>query len=104
MAENKALSEFLAQETAAGAPQASAEPAAPATPPAESTAPAATPAPAAKAPETKSPEPDDDRVEGVTGEDTRYVPMVALDKIKNDWKSKFAASEARAAELAKQLE
>jgi hypothetical protein len=107
MAENKALDAFLASE-GGGAPaeaaQPAPEPAAPTTPPAESKAPAATPAPAAKPSETKAPEQDEDHDLPVVGGDNRTVPFSALEKVRNDWKSKYAAEQARAELLAKQLE
>jgi hypothetical protein len=102
MAENPSLEGFLREGAATPPPAAAqppAEPAAPTTPPAEVKAPTPAPAPATKAPEAK-----DDDDPPFTGEDGRTVPMAALDKIRNDWRSKFAAEQARAQMLEKQLE
>ena len=106
MAENQSLNAFLASEGNAAPPEP-AQPAperpAPTPPPAESRAPTATPAPATKAPEAK-PEDDGDHDLPLTGSDNRTVPFSALEKVRNDWKSKHAAEQARAELLAKQLE
>lgn len=108
MPENPSLTAFLADGASTSAPPAQppTEPPAPTTPPAESKAPSPSPAPAAKTPEAKpeaKPE-DDDHDLPVTGGDNRTVPFSALEKVRNDWKSKYAAEQARAELLAKQLE
>jgi hypothetical protein len=108
MADNDQLGAFLA-----GTPQEPAE--APAAPepqhdtPAESKAPTAKPEAAAKpteaaakAPEAE-PEPDEE-IEPLSGADNRTVPFSALEKVRNDWKSKAAASQAEARLLRQQLE
>jgi hypothetical protein len=95
MADNTQLDTFLA----AGTPPEGAE--APAAPP----APEHTPEASEAAPEAaaKPPEPEED-VAPHSGSDNRTVPFSALEKVRNDWKSKYAAEQARAELLAKQLE
>lgn len=102
MADNAALDSFLAAGTPPEAAQAPPSPAAPSAP--ESTqAPSSAPTePAAKVSEA-TPEPEDD-IAPHTGSDNRTVPFSALEKVRNDWKSKYAAEQARAELLAKQLE
>jgi hypothetical protein len=105
MADNDQLGAFLA-----GTPQEPAE--APAAPepqhdtPAEAKAPAKPTEGTAKAPEAKAdeaPEPDEE-IEPLSGADNRTVPFSALEKVRNDWKSKAAASQAEARLLRQQLE
>jgi hypothetical protein len=65
------------------------------------------PQPAAKAKEAEpKPEPDEDEAlaQHVQGGDNRTVPFSALEKVRNDWKSKAAAAQAQADELRRQLE
>lgn len=99
MADNAALDSFLAQ----GTPQEPAQP--PAAPPApESTPdPSSTPTEAPAKPSEGTPEPEED-VAPHSGSDSRMVPFATLEKTRNDWKSRFAAEQARAELLAKQLE
>ena len=97
MADNAQLDSFLAAGTP---PEAAHEPAAPPTPEPKPAPPERAPEAAAKAPEA---EPEDD-VAPHTGSDNRTVPFAALEKIRNDWKSKYAAEQARAELLAQQLE
>lgn len=102
MAENQALNAFLEKEGNPPPPepaQPAAEPPAPTTPPAESKAPARPTEAPAKLPEAK-PEDDDD----VSPDDTRTVPRAALTNLRTEWKVKYAAEQARAELLAKQLE
>jgi hypothetical protein len=97
MADNAQLDTFLA----AGTPQEGAEaPAAPPAPEHTPEAPEAAPEAAAKAPEA---EPEED-VAPHSGSDNRTVPFSALEKVRNDWKSKYAAEQAKAEELRRQLE
>ena len=96
------LKEGTRPEGAPAAVEAPPEPSAPDTPPAESKAPEAAPEAAAKTSEPKA-EPEDD-AQPHTGSDNRTVPFSALEKVRNDWKSKYAAEQARAELLAKQLE
>jgi hypothetical protein len=70
--------------------------------------PEATPEPPTKALEKPgevkpAPEPEED-VAPHSGSDNRTVPFSALEKVRNDWKSKYAAEQARAELLAKQLD
>lgn len=97
------LKEGTRPEGAPAAVEAPPEPPASETPPAESKAPEAAPEAAAKAPETKA-EPEDEEVAPHAGSDNRTVPFSALEKVRNDWKSKYAAEQARAELLTKQLE
>ena len=104
MADNAQLDAFLTggapQE---GAPEPAAAPPAPEPPkePAGATAaPGKPPEAAAKAPEAEP----EDEPQPHTGSDNRTVPFSALEKVRNDWKSKYAAEQARAELLAKQLE
>ena len=97
------LKEGTRPEGAPPAAEAPAEKAGPETAPAESKAPEAAPEAAAKASETKA-EPEDEEVAPHAGSDNRTVPFSALEKVRNDWKSKYAAEQARAELLAKQLE
>jgi len=99
------LKEGTPTDTAAEKPaEAPAEKPAAETPPTEAKAPEKPAEPAAKA-STKEPEPEeDDHALPVTGGDNRTVPFSALEKVRNDWKSKYAAEQARAELLAKQLE
>jgi hypothetical protein len=89
------------------APQADAAPERTPDAPAERAPPKAAPEPAAKAKEAKAEpeaEPEDEALAHVQGGDNRTVPFAALEKVRNDWKSKAAAAEAQAAELRRQLE
>ena len=98
MADNAQLDTFLA----AGTPPEGAE--APAAPPApEHTPEAAEAAPEAAAKPSEA-EPQEEDVAPHSGSDNRTVPFSALEKVRNDWKSKYAAEQARAELLAKQLE
>jgi hypothetical protein len=109
MADNPALDSFLATGAQEGAAQ-------PAQEPVQAPEPAAAPEPqaepqkpseakpeatAAKEPE---PEPEDEALQHVQGGDNRTVPFSALEKVRNDWKSKAAAEKARADLALKQLE
>jgi hypothetical protein len=102
MAETQ-LDAFLREnaEPPAEAVQPPAEPPAPTTPPPEAKAPEAAPAPATATPEAKAEDDDDDEL---SGDDPRTVPRSALTKVRTEWKVKYAAEQARAEELAKQLE
>jgi hypothetical protein len=99
---NEALDGFLA----AGAPEAAPEPppesAAPEPAPEPQQKPDAKPAPEAKAPAAKEPEEDEEFEPARDGE--MLVPRRALEKVRNDWKSKAAAERAVAEELRRQLE
>ena len=98
MADNAQLDTFLA----AGTPPEGAEaPAAPPAPEPTPEAPEAAPAAAAKPSEA---EPQEEDVAPHSGSDNRTVPFSALEKVRNDWKPKYAAEQARAELLAKQLE
>jgi hypothetical protein len=106
MAENTQLDGFLAagaQPAQDGAqppePQPAPEPPAkPETPPREPEKPARE----AKAePEAET---EDEALAHVQGGDNRTVPFSALEKVRNDWKSKAAAEKAKADLLAQQLE
>jgi hypothetical protein len=96
------LDAFLASGTP---PEGAPEPPAPPEPESKPTPPEAAPDAAeapAKSAETST-EPEDD-VPPHSGSDTRTVPLATLEKVRNDWKSKYAAEQARAELLAKQLE
>jgi hypothetical protein len=105
MADNPALDGFLAagaQPAQDGAqppePQPAPEPPAkPDTPPREPEKPARE----AKEPEAET---EDEALAHVQGGDNRTVPFSALEKVRNDWKSKAAAEKAKADLLAQQLE
>ncbi len=98
MADNAQLDTFLA----AGTPPEGAEsPAAPPAPEHTKEAPEAAPEAVAKPSEA---EPQEEDVAPHSGSDNRTVPFSALEKVRNDWKSKYAAEQARAELLAKQLE
>jgi hypothetical protein len=98
MAENEQLDAYLAE---GAPPEAAPEPAAP-EPAREG---GAKPAPEAKAPAAKEPEPEpEEDVAPLSGSDNRTVPFSALEKVRNDWKSKAAAAQAQAEELRRQLE
>lgn len=93
-----------------GAPEAAQTPVeAPAEQPAPSPPPAE-PKPSEKPPKApdeapaKAPEPEPEEDLPVSGHDGRTVPVSALEKVRNDWKAKAAAAEAKAELLAKQLE
>jgi hypothetical protein len=103
MADNDQLGAFLA-----GTPQEPAE--APAAPepqhdaPAEAKAPAK-PTEAAKDGGAKAPEPEpEEEIAPLAGDDSRTVAFSALEKVRNDWRSKAAAHEAEARLLRQQLE
>ena len=98
MADNAQLDTFLA----AGTPQEGAE--APAAPPAPEHPPEASEAAPEAAAKPSEAEPQDEDVAPHSGSDNRTVPFSALEKVRNDWKSKYAAEQARAELLAKQLE
>jgi hypothetical protein len=103
MADNDQLGAFLAG-TPADAPQAApqADPAPERTQdaPAEAKPSTAKPEVTAKAPE---PEPEEE-VAPLAGDDSRTVAFSALEKVRNDWRSKAAAHEAEARLLRQQLE
>jgi hypothetical protein len=106
MADNTQLDSFLATGTPPDGAQAPPQEPAPEPPPAPEKPPSTPEKPAreaaAKPPE---PEPDDDEaLAHVQGGDNRTVPFSALEKVRNDWKSKAAAEKARADELNRQLE
>ncbi|HEY2616143.1 MAG TPA: hypothetical protein VGI78_02285 [Acetobacteraceae bacterium] len=102
MADNEQLDSFLT-----GAPQDAPETPEPAR--VEST-PEHAPDPSRASPEApaaaqkETPEPEDEALVHVQGGDNRTVPFSALEKVRNDWKSKAAAEKARADLLAQQLE
>jgi hypothetical protein len=105
------LDTFLRENTSASAPpqEPAQPPPAPPAPPTPTPAPTPSstpPAPPAKPPETKPEEPDEDAAlaEHVQGGDNRSVPFSALEKVRNDWKSKHAAEKAKADLLTQQLE
>lgn len=103
MAANERLESFLSAETAGSAPTAPPEPPAPS--PAPTPPPDPTPPPTPRQePPAKAPEPDEDHGLPVEGNDTRMVPLASLQQVRNDWKSRFAAEQARAQLLAQQLE
>jgi hypothetical protein len=109
MADNQQLDGFLATGSQPdGAPPAQpAQPSDPSPAPEprqDDKTPPSTPDKAAR--EAKKPEPDEDEAlaQHVQGGDNRTVPFSALEKVRNDWKSKAAAHEARAELLARQLE
>jgi hypothetical protein len=121
MADNPALDSFLAagaQEGAAQPPQEPVQAPEPADPLIDPQAwaqqqkpPTTKPEATAKAPEAKEPtakepepEPEDEALQHVQGGDNRTVPFSALEKVRNDWKSKAAAEKAKADLLAQQLE
>ena len=96
MAVNAQLDAFLGGAPQEGAPE-----------PAEPRTEAPKPEADTKAPPeatAKAPEPAEDEPQPHTGSDNRTVPFSALEKVRNDWKSKYAAEQARAELLAKQLE
>jgi hypothetical protein len=105
-AENEQLNDFLATgtppEAPAGTPGTPAPSPAATPPPAESKP--ATPAPTPGTPATKEPEHEDDDIAALAGSDNRTVPFSAFEKVRNDWKSKAAAADARAEELRRQLD
>jgi hypothetical protein len=106
MADNTQLDSFLATGTPPDGAQAPPQDPAPEPPPKPDTPPSTPEKPAreaaAKPPE---PEPDDDEaLQHVQGGDNRTVPFSALEKVRNDWKSKAASEKARADELNRQLE
>jgi hypothetical protein len=106
MADNTQLDSFLATGTPPDGAQAPPQEPAPEPPPKPDTPPSTPEKPAreaaAKAPE---PEPDDDEaLQHVQGGDNRTVPFSALEKVRNDWKSKAAAEKARADEVSRQFE
>jgi hypothetical protein len=107
MADNTQLDGFLAAgaQPPAEPAQAPEPPPAPETPGKPETPPSAPEKPAreAKAAEPEA-EHEDEALAHVQGGDNRTVPFSALEKVRNDWKSKAAAHEARAELLAKQLE
>jgi hypothetical protein len=104
MADNPALDSFLATG-------AQGEAAQPAQEPPQAPEPAAAPEPQhdaqkpseakPEAPAAKEPEED---VQPASGEDNRTVAFSALEKIRNDWRSKAAAAETEAKLLREQLE
>jgi hypothetical protein len=109
MADNAALDSFLATGAQDGAQPAQEPPqppeptAAPEPPPGEPQPPSTPEKPAREA---KEAEPDEDEAlaQHVQGGDNRTVPFSALEKVRNDWKSKAAAEKAKADLLAQQLE
>jgi hypothetical protein len=108
MAENQ-LDEFLRAgtpaEAAQDAPRAPQEPERAAEAPAESRP--STPAPEGAKGTPAKPEAEPEHEEDIaplSGADNRTVPFSALEKVRNDWKSKAAAAEAKAEELRRQLE
>jgi hypothetical protein len=116
MADNDQLGAFLASGAPEGAQPPQDAPQADPTPERTSDAPAESKTPTkpteaakdggAKAPEAKgdeTPEPDEE-IEPLSGADNRTVPFSALEKVRNDWKSKAAASQAEARLLRQQLE
>jgi hypothetical protein len=109
MADNQQLDGFLAAGSQPGdaPPPQPAQPADPPPAPEPSPKPDTPPSTPGK-PEAapKKPEPDEDEglAQHVQGGDNRTVPFSALEKVRNDWKSKAAAHEARAELLARQLE
>jgi hypothetical protein len=104
MADNPALDSFLATGAQEGAAQ-------PAQEPVQAPEPAAAPEPQhdAQKPSEAKPEapakaePEED-VQPASGEDNRTVAFSALEKIRNDWRSKAAAAETEAKLLREQLE
>lgn len=109
MAENQALQAFVRDNVQAEAPEPAQPPPTPRAPepPPEAPKPSQPPqTPPTKAPEQpKAEEPDEDEaLQHVQGGDNRTVPFSALEKVRNDWKSKAAAEKAKADLLAQQLE
>jgi hypothetical protein len=109
MADNPALDSFLAtgaqepSQAPQDAPQAP-EPLPAPEPPAGEPKPPSTPEKPAREAKESEPEPEDEALQHVQGGDNRTVPFSALEKVRNDWKSKAAAEKAKADLLAQQLE
>jgi hypothetical protein len=105
MAENAALDQFLAApgETMPQTPQEPPQPAEP-TPAPPTPTPAPTPSTPTPEPPAKEADEDEGLAQHVQGGDNRSVPFSALEKVRNDWKSKHAAEKAKADLLAQQLE
>jgi hypothetical protein len=104
MAENTQLDGFLA--AGAQPAQDGAQPPEPqpvTEPPAKPDTPPSAPEKPAREAKQAEPEPEED-IQPLAGEDNRTVTFSALEKVRNDWRSKAAAAEARAELLAKQLE
>jgi hypothetical protein len=107
MADNDQLGAFLAgtpQEPAEAPAQRDVAPEPQHDTPAESKAPAKATEPAKGPPEAKAePEPEEE-IAPLAGDDSRTVAFSALEKVRNDWRSKAAAHEAEARLLRQQLE
>jgi hypothetical protein len=108
MADNTQLDGFLAAggQPDGAPPQEPAQPPDPQPAPEPSPKPGTPPSTPAKPEAAPKKEPDEDEAlaQHVQGGDNRTVPFSALEKVRNDWKSKAAAHEARAELLARQLE
>jgi hypothetical protein len=105
MADNTQLDSFLATGTPPDGAQAPPQEPASEPPPAPEKPPSTPEKPAREAKPEEPHEPDEDEaLQHVQGGDNRTVPFSALERVRNDWKSKAAAHEARAELLARQLE
>jgi hypothetical protein len=105
MADNTQLDSFLATGTPPDGAQAPPPEPAPEPSPAPEKPPSTPEKPAREAKPEEPHEPDEDEaLQHVQGGDNRTVPFSALEKVRNDWKSKAAAEKARADELNRQLE